>query len=117
MKIEFYDNNERRIWVKDGYYVAEIIGVQVYEDNKNNKYFLRIIFLLDSGNKISGIYPTEKKERWKLKMLLKSVGIEKKDNKYSFDTDELVGKKTMLYIEGGKIKRTYTVDYKSKPTT
>lgn len=105
MKIEFVDKYDYPPIT--GTFIAEIADVEVVSDEKT--YGIRVTFLLENGRKIRRTYPTEKTRRWRLKILLRAIGIEKQEDRYIFDTEDLIGKKVCLVLEDGKIVKTLRV--------
>lgn len=108
MRIEFKDDGyeyRRKKPIPEGVYQAEIVDIKLTEKDKK---FIRVDFYVpDLGMKVSRNYSTEKEERWKLKILLNICGIQKdeKRNMYSFDTEELIGKKIVITIKDNKVIR------------
>lgn len=106
MRIEFKDDNSRpRRTGVNGVFEAEVVDISVM--NKNEQQFIAVDFLTEVG-KFRRLYPTAKGERWKFKIFLEAVGIEKdkKKNMYVFDTDEVIGKKVIITIKNGFVVKT-----------
>ena len=102
----------RKLW-DEGDYILTVKDVRLVNEQKSgsgNPYFLWNLIEEKSNDTIEVITTLIKGKRWLLKQLLFACGIEAKtndpDEKYSFNSDKVLGKKVLGTIKNKENKYT-----------